>query len=133
MDIAVPNGASNTITTLLQDNGTVVKLAPSNLSFPLQLLDTVSNPKVITLTSTSSSAIKISNFTITANFSQLDNCKTVQPGGSCKIGVYVTPTITGTLTGYLAIADNGGGSPKIVNLSGAATIVSISPADDSRD
>jgi hypothetical protein len=128
MDIAVPNGASNTITTLLQDNGTVVKLAPSELGFPLQLLDTVSNPKVITLTNTGSSAIKISNFTITANFSQLDNCKTVQPGGSCKIGVYFTPTITGTLTGYLAIADNGGGSPQIVNLSGAATIVSISPS-----
>ncbi|HLW87349.1 MAG TPA: FG-GAP-like repeat-containing protein [Terriglobales bacterium] len=128
LDVAVPNGTFDTITTLLQDNGTVVKLAPSKLNFPLQLLDTVSKPKVIILTNTGSSAIKISNFTVTANFSQLNNCKTVQPGSSCKVGAYFTPTTTGTLTGYLTIADNGGGSPQIVSLSGVATIVSISPS-----
>jgi hypothetical protein len=128
MDVAIPNSTSDTVTILTQDNGTVVKLAPNKLSFPLQLLDTVSDPKLIELTNTGSSAIKISGFTITANFSQLNNCRTVQPGGSCKIGVFFTPTTIGAVTGYLAIADNGGGSPQIVSLSGVATIVSISPS-----
>jgi hypothetical protein len=127
LDVAVSNNVPNTIAILTQDNGTVVVLSPEKLSFPTQLLGTVSDPKLITVSNGGSSAIMVSNVSIDANFSQLNNCKTVQPGGSCKIGVYFTPTIDGTLTGYLAIADTGGGSPQIVSLSGVATIVSISP------
>jgi hypothetical protein len=127
-DVCVSPGIPmDILTVMLQDNGTVVNLSPSKLSFPIQLVGTVSNPKVITLTNTGSAAIKVSKATVDANFSQLNNCNTVQPGGSCLIGVFFTPTVTGSLTGYLAIADNGGGSPQILNLTGVATIVSISP------
>lgn len=127
LDVAVTNSNFNTITILTQDDGSVVGLSANKLTFPLQLLGTVSDPKLIVLTNTGSSAITISRIDIDANFSQLNNCKTVQPGHTCKIVVYFTPTLTGTLTGYLAIADNGGGSPQMVALSGIATIVSISP------
>jgi hypothetical protein len=127
LDVAVPNETIDTVTILTQDNGTVVKLSHDALSFPIQLLDTVSDPKLITLTNTGSSSIAISNISISANFSQLNNCRTVQPGHSCKVAVYFTPTSIGNLIGYLAITDNGGGSPQIVALSGTATIVSIAP------
>ena len=127
LDVAVTNGNFNTITILSQDDGSSVELSANKLAYPLQLLGTVSDPKLITLTNAGTIPVTFSNIGTSPNFSELNNCKTVQPGHTCKIGVYFTPTITGTITGYLAVADDGGGSPQLVSLFGSATIVSISP------
>ena len=45
------------------------------------------------------------------------------------VEVFFTPTITGSVTGYLSISDTGGGSPQTVLLSGTATTVLISPSE----
>jgi len=128
LDVAVSNYTPSTVTILLQDDGTVVSLSPNKAGFPTQLVGTVSQPKPIKLTNTGTTALTISNITIDTNFSQLSNCKTVQPGGSCRVAVYFTPTTTGNLTGYPPNRDNGGGNPQIINLSGVATIVSLAPS-----
>lgn len=127
IDIAIPSDVPTTITLLTQDNGTVLGLSHDNLKFPTQAVGTVSQPKLITVTNNGTAAVKFNGISTTANFSQLSNCKLIQPGTSCEIGVYFTPTTQGTLPGYLAIADNGGGSPQLVTLSGVATIVELDP------
>jgi hypothetical protein len=128
MDLAAtPDAATGKFSVLLQDNGSVVNLSPNKLTFPTQLVGAVSPAKVIVITNDGTSLVNVSNVAIDANFSQLNNCKNIQPGGSCKIGVYFTPTIQGNLIGYLAITDNGGGSPQTVALNGVATIVSTRP------
>src|SRR5262249_31966143 len=99
-----------------------------NLTFSTQLVNTVSNPQIVTLTNTGTSAIKVSNVSVSPNFSELTNCGTVQPGKACKIGVFLTPTIPGSITGYLAVTDNAAGSPQLLNLFGTGTVVSLSPA-----
>lgn len=128
LDVAVSNYLPGTITVLVQDDGSVVRLSANKLTFPTQLVNTVSDPKLIILTNTGADPVKVSNITTTSNFSQLNNCKTVQPGKSCKIAVFFTPTAPGDLVGYMAITDDGGGSPQIVNLTGTATVVSFSPS-----
>ncbi len=127
LDVVAPNGVDNTISVLLQDDSAAISLSTYTLKFPTQAVGTVSQPKLITVTNKGTSAVKFSGISTTANFSQLSNCKTVQPGGSCKVGVYFTPSISGNLAGYLSIADNGGGSPQLVTLSGTATIVELAP------
>ncbi len=127
IDLAIPNFELNTITILIQDNGTVLRFTPDNLMFPTQAVGTVSPPKLITVTNNGTSAVKFSGISTTANFSQLSNCKTIQPGGSCKIGVYFTPTVSGNLPGYLVLTDNDGGNPQFIALSGVATIVELAP------
>jgi len=121
--------SSDTIAVLVQDNGTVMHMAPSQLNFAAQLTGSVSPAKAITVSNTGSSPVGVSNVAISANFSQLNNCTVIQPGHSCEVGVYFTPTVTGNLTGYVAITDNGGGSPQIVPLFGIGTIVSLSPTE----
>jgi uncharacterized protein (DUF2141 family) len=114
--------------TFLQDSGSVINLSPNTLNFPTQLVGTVSAGEIVTISNTGSSATTVSGMNIAPNFSDLTNCKTIQPGGSCRIAVYFTPLVQGVSAGHLAIFDNGGGSPQLISLSGTATIVSLSPS-----
>ena len=127
LDVAVPNGTIDALAVLIQDSGTAIFLSSYSLKFPTQAVGTVSPPKLITITNNGTSAVKFGGITTTANFSQLSTCRTIQPSGSCRVGVYFTPTVQGSLAGYLAISDNGGGSPQLVALSGVATIVQLQP------
>jgi FG-GAP-like repeat/Abnormal spindle-like microcephaly-assoc'd, ASPM-SPD-2-Hydin len=127
LDIAAPNYLGG-VAVMLQDNGTTAMLSSKSVDFATQLVGAVSQPKLVTLTNVGTTPLTISNISVSQYFSELNNCRTVQPNGSCRIATYFTPTTTGTLIGYIAIADNGGGSPQLINLSGVATIVSLSPS-----
>ena len=127
IDVIVPNGSLNTVTVLTQDKGSNIGLSSTKMTFPTQLVNSVSNPKVITLTNSGTNPVHLGNIVPTPNFSQLSTCKVVPPNKSCKIAVFFTPTQSGDIVGYLAIFDDGGGSPQLVNLSGTATVVSFSP------
>src|SRR5579872_667864 len=127
MDVAVANYSPTTVTVLLQDNGTVLNFSPDRLAFPLQPINTVSPPRAITITNNGTAAVTFGTISTTTNFSELNNCKTVQPGKSCKLAVYFTPTLSGDLLGALSLSDNAGGSPQLISLSGIATEVQITP------
>jgi VCBS repeat protein len=105
LDLAVTNGGLGTINILTQDNGSTASLSAKTLTFPTQLVNTVSDPQIISLTNTGTTAIKVSNISMSPNFSELTNCGTIQPGHTCKIGVFFTPTIPGNITGYMAVTD----------------------------
>lgn len=127
LDVAVTDGAYSSIVLLMQDAGSALKLSADELKFPTQLVDTVSNPKLITVSHIGTETVTISKVTASGSFSELTNCRVLQPAKSCKIGIFFTPTVAGDINGFLSIYDDGGGSPQVVSLSGTATVVSFSP------
>jgi hypothetical protein len=93
----------------------------------------------VTLTNIASTSLNISGISITAvgevggtspganlrrgpaavDFAETNDCGTsVAPGASCGISVTFTPRAIGLARGWLAISDDGGGSPQLVSLSG---------------
>jgi len=54
-------------------------------------------------------------------FSQTNNCTTIQPGANCTIKVVFSPTAAGSATASLDVTDNAVGSPQAVALSGTST------------
>jgi hypothetical protein len=105
-----------------------VTLTPSNLTFGLQLVGTVSQPQVATLTNTGNQPVTISSIAATAPFSQTNNCPSTLPvNGNCQIQVVFTPTDKGMVNGTLSITDDAVGSPQTVASSGTGTAVVLSP------
>lgn len=108
-----------------------VTLSPSSLTFSSQTVGTTSPAQTVTLTNAGSVPLTITSITASANFSQTNTCgTTIAAGGACIITVTFAPTITGTLTGNVSVADNVAGSPQTVSLSGTGTSapgISLSP------
>jgi len=110
----------------LSGTGTVVRLAPTSLSFPGQTVGTKSAPKGVTLTNVGSTTLRVTGITITGanatDFSQTNACGTnVSAGASCTIKVIFAPKAKGARKATLNVNDNGGGSPQTVSLSGTGT------------
>jgi hypothetical protein len=100
----------------------VVNLAPPNLTFGDQAVDTTSPPQTVTLTNTGMGALTISRFDIQGDYLQTNNCgTTVQPNASCAITVTFTPTATGDRSGQVFITDDAMGSPQTFSTAGKGT------------
>ena len=103
-------------------------LAPSTLTYAVQVIKTSSAPQPATLTNTGTVAITISSIATTGPFSQTNNCGTSLAGGaSCTINVVFKPTKAGTQTGTLTVTDNAFNNPQTITLSGVGTVLSFSP------
>src|SRR5207237_732940 len=106
-----------------------VGLAPTNLDFGNQLLATTSAPMTVTFTNTGTAALTISSFAASGDFAATSTGASACPtspatlaaGANCTINVTFTPTASGARTGTLSVADNAGGSPQTVALSGNGT------------
>jgi hypothetical protein len=105
-----------------------VSLTPSKLTFSDQLIGTTSLPQTATLTNTGSVVVTISKISATAPFSQTNNCPSSLPVDTdCQIQVSFKPTAKGPASRELSVTDNATGSPQTVALSGAGTVVKLSP------
>jgi hypothetical protein len=118
-------------TVPLTGTGTEVKLTPTSLTFPVQLVGTTSTAKKVTLTNVGSMAFKLIGISITGadagDFSQTNTCPaSVGAGKSCTIKVKFTPTAGGMRTASVSVSDNGGGIPQTVALSATGTVVELS-------
>jgi len=112
-------------------------LAPTSLDFGNQLLATTSAPMTVTLTNTGAAALTINSFAASGDFAATStgasscpmNPATLAAGGNCTINVTFTPAASGARTGTLSVADNAGGSPQIIMLSGNGTapVVGLAP------
>ena len=121
LDLAVANYGSNTAAVLLQTP--VVSLSASSLSFGAQEVGITSAPRSLTLTNTGSAPLNVTAISVQADFAQSNTCNTtIQSGSNCDISVTFTPTVSGTRTGVVTIADNAVNSPQTVSLSGMGTI-----------
>ena len=103
-----------------------VSLAPTSLTFAEQVVGSSSAAQPVTLSNTGGQILTL-ELTVSANFTETDNCgMALAAGASCTINVRFAPATSGTLTGTLSIADNATDSPQTVTLSGTA---SASPPD----
>ena len=110
-------------------NGPAVLFSPTSLTFTTQLVGSSSPPQGVTLSNIGNAALAITKISVSANFSQTNNCgSSVAAGASCTITVTFTPTTIHTITGSVTVTDNATGSPQTVPLTGTGTYVKLSPA-----
>jgi hypothetical protein len=113
-------------TVALSGTATVVKLSVFGVNFGDQKVGTKSAPVPIQLTNEGKTVLSISQIKIVgadaADFAESNNCgSSVPAGGSCTIKVRFQPQARGQRAANLEIADDGGGSPQKVGLSGTGT------------
>ena len=102
-------------------------LSPTSLSFGAQLVGTTSGSKTVKLTANSPGPLAISLISVSAGFTQTNNCPaSLNPGSSCNISIIFQPATAGATTGVLTIIDNGLGNPHSVPLSGTGMDFSVS-------
>src|SRR5438552_1226667 len=115
----------------MSGNGTApgVGLAPTSLDFGNHPLATTSPHTTVTLTCTAAVSSTIISFAASGDFAATSTGASACPtspatlaaGANCTINVTFTPTASGARTGTLSLADNAGGSPQIMTLSGNGT------------
>jgi chitinase len=95
--IAVPLLAQATVT-----------LSPSSYNFGSTPVGTGTAWETFTLSNSGSSAVSISNVTVSGPFVVSSNCgSSVAANGSCPIYVYFAPTASGAASGTLTVTDSG--------------------------
>jgi centrosomal CEP192-like protein/HYDIN/CFA65/VesB family protein len=117
----------------------IVGFSPTSLAFPNQPVGMPSSPMSVTLTNTGTGTLNITSIAFTgvnANQFLFDSTTTcpvsggsVGPnGGACVIAVDFAPTVVGSASASISIADNASNSPQTVPISGtgAGAIASLS-------
>ena len=104
-------------------SGPAASLSSGSITFGGQNLSTTSAAQSVTLTNTGNATLAITNIGIVGtdpgDFAVTSTCGgSVAANASCTIGVTFTPGSVGGRTASVSIADNAGGSPQTVNLTG---------------
>ena len=105
--------------------------SPANLTFSAQTAGTTSPTKTALLINNGNQAVTITNISVTAPFSETDNCgisfptvsATLNVGQSCSVAVSFTPTGSGTSTGTVSVASNAVKGATALVLSGTGSPV----------
>ena len=130
--VSITDNAPNSPQTVsLSGNGVLpaVTLTPTSLTFPNQVVGTISKAQTVTLQNTGLGVLKITKGAIKGPFGETTNCgTTVNQGSSCTISVTFKPTTIGTVTGSISITDNAPTSPQMISLQGTGTDVQLTPA-----
>jgi hypothetical protein len=110
-----------------------VSFLPISLSFLSQALNMASKPLSVTVTNTGTGPLNITGISIIGgskgDFSATSTCPaTVNPGATCTMAVTFTPSVLGTRTASVSIADNVTGSPQTIPLTGIGSALSITPS-----
>ena len=118
------------------DSGNIYQVnrtQPAPLSFASTFVDSTSTPQTLTVSDAGNQPLTVSNLAITTNFTQLpsggSDCNTstqLSSAEQCLIAVASAPTISGGLTGTIALTDNAlniPGTTQTVQLSGAGAQV----------
>jgi hypothetical protein len=101
-----------------------IAVFPASLSFGSQTVGTATPPRLVSITNIGADTLNLANIGTSGDFSAISDCgTTLAAGGSCQAAVSFSPTVAGSRTGTLAIADNATGSPHTINLSGTGVAV----------
>ncbi|WP_369265195.1 choice-of-anchor D domain-containing protein [Streptomyces sp. R35] len=101
-----------------------IGITPDALTFGAQDVGTTSRPQPVTVSSTGSASLSITEVTLTgpdtADFRLQDSCgwQRHMPGTQCVVEVVFAPTAPGPRTATLTLTDDAPGSPHTVQLSG---------------
>jgi hypothetical protein len=114
--------------------GAGASFSPTAVIFPSQAAGSSSNPVSVTLSNTGKTTLTVSAVSISgtnaSEFTETNNCASLQPGVSCNINVTFSPTSAGNAAASLSVADNATGSPQMVALSGTATGLGLRASSD---
>jgi hypothetical protein len=114
-------------TTML--NTGVVNFSPTTpVDFPFQLVGVVSPARTVSLTNAGPDALSISSIHVNGPFHQSNNCgKSVAQGAKCSIKLTFKPSGMGSFAGIVSISDSASSKAQVIEVSGAGTVVSLSP------
>ena len=132
---------TNILTHFLSSSGAPgASLSPTSVSFGNQNIGSTSAAQTVTLTNSGTAALSITGISLTgtnaADFAQTNTCPSgsamLAAGANCTINVTYTPSVVGSETASLSVADNANGSPQTAALSGtgvqpAAPVVTLAP------
>jgi hypothetical protein len=129
-----PQTGGNTdafITKYLKASTPAACLNPVSLTFGNQIDGSTSAAQNVTLTNAGDATLNISSIGVLGpDFNETNQCgSSLSPGQSCTISVTFTPVTAGARVGTLNVADDAGGSPQKVNLTGTGTdfVLTASP------
>ena len=128
-------GSPQTVSLTGTGGGAAVTLTATSLIFGSQNLGTTSAVQAVTLSNTGNTTLNITGLTLAGanpgDFGQSNSCGTsVLAGGNCTISVTFAPTVPGSRSASLTVADNAPGSPQTVTLTGTGSgpVVGLSPS-----
>jgi HYDIN/CFA65/VesB-like, Ig-like domain/Abnormal spindle-like microcephaly-assoc'd, ASPM-SPD-2-Hydin/Right handed beta helix region len=104
---------------------------PSSLNLGTEAVGSTSSKQNVTLTNSSSTtSITISNITVSGPFAFSGTTLpvTLNPSSSLILSVTFTPTVSGAITGTLAVSSNSGNSPTAITLAGTGTSSALTPS-----
>lgn len=111
-----------------------ITFSASSVAFPPQFVGTTSAPKTVTLTSSGTAPLVISQVTGSGDFA-FSGCgpSTLAPNATCTFTITFRPQSVGALTGSIVVTSNASGSPHTIALSGdggslVAAAISLSPS-----
>ena len=100
-------------------SGPSLAFSPVSLAFNSQALGIASPSQVVIVHNVGSGPLGITSVQTTGDFSQTNTCGTsLAGGGSCAVSITFSPTVSGSRTGTLSVADNASGSPQTIVLAG---------------
>ncbi len=122
-DSATPGTHTVTLTGTAVTPGPAATLSPSTIAFAKQNVGSTSAAQGFSVTNTGSASLTISAVA-TTNATEFpiyqDSCSgtVLAPNAHCYVSVQFSPSLGGTRTGSITIADTAAGSPQSVSLSG---------------
>jgi hypothetical protein len=123
--IAFPVGtiATDPVETIATDpvvsTEPVVTLSVDNINFGSQDVGETSNPIELMLTNTGVAPLQISGISVSAGFTESNNCNNeVSAGGSCVFDIQFIPETLGDVNGTLTIIGNDAVGTHIISLTG---------------
>ena len=125
----IDNAAGSPQSVALKGTGTAagaapaVKLSASSLTFASQAAGTSSAAQTVTLSNSGTASLSLSSITVTGgqadDFALAKTCgSSLAAGASCSLSVTFKPVSAGKKLASISIADNAGGSPQTVALTG---------------
>ena len=120
-----PQYATISGTGIASGTGTV-SLSPTSLTFSATTVGASSAPQHVTLTNTGTTAVTISNISVTGinsgSFYFINGCSSsLAASANCIVSVYFSPVATGSQVAGLTFTDSATGSPQTVSLTGTGT------------
>jgi len=112
-------------TLVLNGTGTspAATITPTSLSFSSLVIGTSSTAKNVTVLSSGTGPLQVTNVAVTGPFSQTSTCSgSIAPAASCTISIIFSPTVVGSASGVLTITDNAGTQTVAVTGNGSAPV-----------
>jgi hypothetical protein len=119
-------GGGTAVTTFVIVGAPHATLSGSSLSFGAVAVNSSSAAKDITISNAGSTALSISKWNVTGDFSQTNTCgSSLEVNGSCTVSVVFKPTAGGSRSGSISIDTDADNTPHSITLTGSGGEMNI--------